>query len=224
MISHIRSHTGEKGSDFITNFAFVPPPPPQIKEVLNQHVQVRDQQAARIERPLDSQTSSEFLDARLPEIGGEIMEREVLERSRRRPEESAAGEPANIDSVSFLASLNPSLRQAVLMDQDDDFLRTLPSHMIAEADVYRDRDEVNASRPPTSRNPTAFVSDQGLPATVVIGPARNATGMSQYPDCKVKAFVWPTVQTNGRSETTFTYPYVGEAVCVYDVWEEVFEE
>ena len=189
LISHIRSHTGEKGSDFITNFAFVLPPPPQIKEVLNQHV--RDQQAARIERPLDSQTSSEFLDARPPEIGDEIMEREVLERSRRRPEESAAGEPANIDSVSFLASLNPSLRQAVLMDQDDDFLRTLPSHMIAEADVYRDRDEVNASRPPTIRNPTALVSDQGLPATAVVGPAPNAAGRSQYPDCKVKAFFCP---------------------------------
>ena len=41
--------------------------------------------------------------------------------------EGAAGEPA----------LNPSLRpsQAVLIDQDDDFLRSLPSHMIAEAGV-----------------------------------------------------------------------------------------
>ena len=84
--------------------------------------------------------------------------------------ESAAGEPAVIDPVSFLANLNPSLRpsQAVLIDQEDDFLRTLPSHMIAEAGVYSD--EVHARRFPTSRNPTAFAAEQGLPAT----------GISQY--------------------------------------------
>jgi hypothetical protein len=39
LISHIRSHTGEKGSDFITkfitNFSFAPPSPPQIKSVFD---------------------------------------------------------------------------------------------------------------------------------------------------------------------------------------------
>ena len=134
------------------------------EEVLNQHV--RDQQAARVERPPDSQISSEFLDALPPEIRAEIIQQEALERSRRRPEESAArvsaaGEPADIDPASFIASLDPSLRQAVLMDQDDGFIQTLPSHMIAEAGVYRD--EVQARRPPTSRNPTRVVP-AGTPA------------------------------------------------------------
>ena len=127
------------------------------EEVLNQHV--RDQQAARVERPPDSQISSEFLDALPPEIRAEIIQQEALERSRRRPEESArvpaAGEPADIDPASFIASLDPTLRQAVLMDQDDGFIQTLPSHMIAEAGVYRD--EVQARRPPASRNPTRAV-------------------------------------------------------------------
>ena len=138
------------------------------EEVLNQHV--RDQQAARVERPPDSQISTEFLDALPPEIRAEIIQQEALERSRRRPEESAArvsasGEPADIDPASFIASLDPSLRQAVLMDQDDGFIQTLPSHMIAEAGVYRD--EVHARRPPTSRNPT-----RGVPAGT---PARKYT-------------------------------------------------
>ena len=124
------------------------------EEVLNQHV--RDQQAARVEQPPDSQISSEFLDALPPEIRAEIIQQEALERTRRRPEESAsrvpvAGEPADIDPASFIASLDPSLRQAVLMDQDDGFIQTLPSHMIAEAGVYRD--EVQGRRPPASRNP-----------------------------------------------------------------------
>ena len=136
------------------------------EEVLNQHV--RDQQAARVERPPDSQISSEFLDALPPEIRAEIIQQEALERSRRRPEESAVrvsatGEPADIDPASFIASLDPTLRQAVLMDQDDGFIQTLPSHMIAEAGVYRD--EVQARRPPASRNPT-----RGVPAGT---PARK---------------------------------------------------
>ena len=125
------------------------------EEVLNQHVQ--DQQAVRVERPPDSQISSEFLDALLPEIRAEIIQQEALERACHRPEESAArvsaaGEPADIDLASFIASLDPSLRQAVLMDQDDGFIQTLPLHMIAKAGVYRD--EVHACRPPTSHNPT----------------------------------------------------------------------
>ena len=82
--------------------------------------------------------------------------------------EGADGEPANIDPVSFLASLDPSLRQAVLMGQDEIFLRTLPPYMIAEAGVYRN--EVHARRLPTSLNPTVFAAEQGLPAT----------GVSQY--------------------------------------------
>ena len=116
------------------------------EEVLNQHV--RDQQAARVEP--DSQISSEFLDALPPEIRAEIIQ-DSLERDRRRTEESAArlrvsatGEPADVDPASFIASLDPSLRQAVLMDQDDGFIQTLSSHMIAEAGVYRD--EMQARR------------------------------------------------------------------------------
>ncbi|KAF9475538.1 hypothetical protein BDN70DRAFT_996350 [Pholiota conissans] len=109
------------------------------EEVLNQHV--RDQQAARIERPPDSQISSEFLDALPPEIRAEIIQQEAMERARRRNEDAARGpsrEAAEIDPASFIASLDPTLRQAVLMDQDDGFIQSLPSHMMAEAGAYRD--------------------------------------------------------------------------------------
>lgn len=123
------------------------------EEVLNQHV--RDQQASRVERPPDSQISSEFLDALPPDIRAEIIQQEAMERTRRRTDETTARPPvreaAEIDAASFIASLDPSLRQAVLLDQDDTFLRTLPSHMIAEAGVYRD--ELQARRTHTSRNP-----------------------------------------------------------------------
>ncbi|KAJ6625623.1 hypothetical protein B0H10DRAFT_1782772 [Mycena sp. CBHHK59/15] len=109
------------------------------EEVLNQHV--RDQRASRIERPPDSQISSEFLDALPAEIRAEIIQQEAIERARRRADAASGaptGAPAEIDPASFIATLDPNLRQAVLLDQDDDFIQTLPSHMIAEAGAYRE--------------------------------------------------------------------------------------
>ena len=123
------------------------------EEVLNQHV--RDRQASRVERPPDSLISAEFLDALPPDIRAEIIQQEAMERTRRQTEETASRPPirapAEIDAASFIASLDPSLRQAVLLDQDDNFLQTLPPHMIAEAGVYRD--EAHARHNHSSRNP-----------------------------------------------------------------------
>ncbi|KAF9029021.1 hypothetical protein BDZ89DRAFT_1101623 [Hymenopellis radicata] len=109
------------------------------EEVLNQHI--RDQRAARVERPPDSHISAEFLDALPPELRAEIIQQEAIERSQRRrdnPPADAAPGPTEIDPASFIASLDPNLRQAILLDQDDGFIQTLPSHMIAEAGAYRE--------------------------------------------------------------------------------------
>ncbi|KAF9447492.1 hypothetical protein P691DRAFT_776106 [Macrolepiota fuliginosa MF-IS2] len=104
------------------------------EEVLNQHV--RDQRAATVERPADSQISAEFLDALPPEIRAEIIQQEAMERARQRAEESAVAQPTqatDIDPTSFIASLDPTLRQTVLMEQNEGFLQNLPSHILAEA-------------------------------------------------------------------------------------------
>ncbi|KAI9449410.1 hypothetical protein BJY52DRAFT_1215929 [Lactarius psammicola] len=86
------------------------------EEVVNQHI--RDQQAARMERPSDSQISAEFLDALPPEIRAEILHQERIEQARRRAEETTtaptAGDPptaVEMDPASFIASLDPQLRQ-----------------------------------------------------------------------------------------------------------------
>ena len=67
------------------------------EEVLNQHI--RDQRAARIERPADSQISDEFLDALPPEIRAEIIQQEAIERARRRTEELARSATAAAAAV-----------------------------------------------------------------------------------------------------------------------------
>ena len=124
------------------------------EEVVNQHI--RDQKAARMERPPDSQISAEFLDALPPEIRAEILHQERIEQARRRAEERATAAtagtgaeaeagavpvaaPVDMDPASFIASLDPQLRQDVLMDQDEGFIQTLPSHIIAEAGSFRER-------------------------------------------------------------------------------------
>lgn len=137
------------------------------EEVINQHV--RDQRASRVERPPDSQISSEFLDALPPEIRAEIIQQERIEQARRRAAQTAptgqgqSGVPADIDPASFIASLDPQLRQVVLLDQDDGFLQSLPSHMIAEAGVYREgqprRHIAYRSNPPL---PHGITTAQGL--------------------------------------------------------------
>lgn len=111
------------------------------EEVINQHV--RDQRAARVERPADSQISPEFLDALPPEIRAELIQQERLEQARQTQptatsDDAAPGAAADIDPASFIASLDPHLRQVVLLDSDEGLLQTLPSYMIAEAGVYRE--------------------------------------------------------------------------------------
>lgn len=113
------------------------------EEVLNQHL--REMRASRDEPPADSQINTEFLDALPPEIRAEILREERLERSRRERQQNtgdearnvALGGPTDIDAADFIASLDPQLRQVVLLDSDDGILQTLPSHIVAEAGMYR---------------------------------------------------------------------------------------
>ena len=124
------------------------------EEVLNQHV--RDQRAASVQRPDDSQISPEFLDALPPELRAELIQQETIERARQRVQQAtnvdAAGAPAEMDPADFIASLDPQLRQVVLMDSDDVFIQSLPPHMLAEAGIFRDQ---LAARAPPAAAPAA---------------------------------------------------------------------
>ncbi|KAH9894888.1 hypothetical protein C8Q73DRAFT_645187 [Cubamyces lactineus] len=121
------------------------------EEVLNQHV--RETRAAQVERPADSQISAEFLDALPPDIRAEIIQQEAVERAQRARVEQAATQPTgtgvDIDPATFIASLDPQLRQVVLMDSDDVFIQSLPSHMVAEANIHREHAH---GRPPRARH------------------------------------------------------------------------
>jgi E3 ubiquitin-protein ligase HUWE1 len=137
------------------------------EEVINQHL--RERRAAQpVVRPAESQISPEFLEALPPEIRAELLlqEQDALERARRERAQASEQQPAqsgpsDMDSASFLATLDPQLRQAVLMDQDEGFLQTLPASLIAEASALLsetlNRHEVSRAQPiqdgPSSSSP-----------------------------------------------------------------------
>ena len=111
------------------------------EEVLMQQLaQHRSEAAAAGEEPTG--ISVEFLEALPPEIREELLQQEAQDRRRREREENRRRAAANggptsraeeMDPADFLASLDPHLRQAVLMEQDDEVLAQLPEAIAAEA-------------------------------------------------------------------------------------------
>lgn len=119
--------------------------PEELREevLMSQVALQRSEAAAAGQEPTD--ISREFLEALPPDIREELLQQEAQDRrrrereeNRRRAAETGTGPPAaaraeEMDTASFLASLDPNLRQAVLMEQDDDMLAQLPPGIAAEA-------------------------------------------------------------------------------------------
>jgi E3 ubiquitin-protein ligase HUWE1 len=120
------------------------------------------------------QISSEFLDALPPDICAEILQQERAEQARRHVEDAnQAGNvvaPAEIDNADFIASLDPQLLEVVLLDQDDSFIRTLPSHMIAEAQGYWEgshRHHCHRTNIPPAYGPTTITRPLYVPCDTI---------------------------------------------------------
>lgn len=117
--------------------------PEDIREevLMSQLAIQRSQAAASGEEPTD--ISREFLEALPDEIREELLQQEAQDRRRRERVEAqraqrasgGAGPPRaeDMDPASFLASLDPTLRQHVLMEQDEEMLANLPAEIAAEA-------------------------------------------------------------------------------------------
>ena len=111
------------------------------QEVLMSQIAIQRSQAAEAGQP-PTEISGEFLEALPPEIREELLQQEAADRRRRERQEAqrqaaaaGGGGPSaeDMDPASFLASLDPTLRQHVLMEQDEDMLAHLPAEIAAEA-------------------------------------------------------------------------------------------
>jgi E3 ubiquitin-protein ligase HUWE1 len=103
-----------------------------------------------------SEISREFLDALPPEIQAELLASEARDRRQREQQEARrqsraqgapVAQPQDMDQVDFLATLDPGLRQTVLMEQDPDMLNLLPEELQREArELLGDRPRHRAPR------------------------------------------------------------------------------
>jgi E3 ubiquitin-protein ligase HUWE1 len=115
--------------------------PEDIREevIMQQLAEQRSQAVASGEEP--TEISQEFLEALPAEIREEILQQEAAARRRRerdsaRRQATSTGAPVHaeeMDPASFMATLDPSLRQAVLADQPDEILATLGPEFLSEA-------------------------------------------------------------------------------------------
>ena len=117
--------------------------PEELREevIMQQLAEQRSQAAAAGEEP--SEINTEFLDALPPEIRDELLQQEAADRRRRERENArrqagtgsaaAAAHPEEMDPASFLATLDPTLRSAVLAEQPEELLATLGPEFVSEA-------------------------------------------------------------------------------------------
>ncbi|KAI2790542.1 hypothetical protein POX_d06059 [Penicillium oxalicum] len=115
--------------------------PEELREevIMQQLAEQRSQAAAAGEEP--TEINQEFLEALPAEIREELLQQEAADRRRRerdtaRRQATTSGNAPraeDMDAASFLATLDPSLRQAVLADQPEDVLASLGPEYISEA-------------------------------------------------------------------------------------------
>ncbi|KAL9060620.1 MAG: hypothetical protein Q9162_000571 [Coniocarpon cinnabarinum] len=133
--------------------------PEELREevIMQQAAEQRSTQPAPQEGQEPSTIDSEFLDALPADIRDEILQQEAADRRRREREEArrqaresgAPAQPEEIDPASLIASLDPSLRQQVLMESDEDMLAALPPEIQAEARALGGHRRRGAVPPPT---------------------------------------------------------------------------
>lgn len=113
------------------------------EEVIMSQVNERSTQARQRNEP-PSEISREFLDALPPDIQAEILASEARDRrarehaEARRQRSAQAGnaqapQPQEMDQADFFATLDPALRQQVLMEQDENVLELLPEEFQRQA-------------------------------------------------------------------------------------------
>ncbi|GAA5961735.1 hypothetical protein JCM21900_000844 [Sporobolomyces salmonicolor] len=150
------------------------------EEVLSQHF--RETRSSGPPPAVPSHINSEFLDALPPDLRAEVLRQEAAEQRRQEAAARAAGgesrqapEPGaadEMDPASFLATLDPQLRSAVLLEQDNDFVSGLPSNLMGEGSALRVLPRDAARR--TGAGPAGAIAARA-PAAGPSGTAKKPT-------------------------------------------------
>ncbi|KEQ69691.1 hypothetical protein M436DRAFT_55096 [Aureobasidium namibiae CBS 147.97] len=113
-----------------------------MQQFQEQRSQERTQDTTTGQPSRSSEINREFLDALPPDIQAELLASEAADRRRRERDEqrrraaasgNALPQAGDMDMADFFATLNPALRQQVLMDADAPTLANMPAEFQAEA-------------------------------------------------------------------------------------------
>ncbi|KAF0392672.1 E3 ubiquitin-protein ligase HUWE1 [Gigaspora margarita] len=126
------------------------------EEVLNQHLPPERRNRPPVTSGAGDAISSEFLAALPDDLREEIIQQEeALEQERIIRQRTSEPAAAEMDTASFFASLDPQLRQTVLLEQDEMVLASLPPAIVAEANALRERASRRYTNAVRSRTLTA---------------------------------------------------------------------
>nr|XP_043618820.1 E3 ubiquitin-protein ligase UPL1 [Erigeron canadensis] len=101
----------------------------------------------------------EFLAALPPDIQAEVLSQQRAQRIARQAE----GQPVDMDNASIIATLPADLRHEVLLTSSESVISALPSQMIAEAQMLRDR----------------FMSNYQARSSHILNNQRNGSGFDR---------------------------------------------
>ncbi|XP_072964095.1 E3 ubiquitin-protein ligase UPL1-like isoform X2 [Typha angustifolia] len=88
--------------------------------------------------PTVEEIDPEFLAALPPDIQAEVLAQQRAQRTIRS--QQAEGQPVDMDNASIIATFPPDLREEVLLTSSEAVLSALPSALLAEAQMLRDRE------------------------------------------------------------------------------------
>ena len=128
-------------TDLAIDAEFLQELPEEIREevIMQQYAEQRHQAQEQGQAP--SEINPDFLDALPPEIRDELLQQEAAERRRRERETArrrttevgGTARAEEMDTDSFMASLDPSLRRSILADQPEEIIAGLAPEFAAEA-------------------------------------------------------------------------------------------
>lgn len=115
----------------------------EISQARLDHLRQSPQVAPQAQAAEPAEIDAVVLEALPPEIREEVLQEEAARQRSQAPPAPPEGTrtaPSNeMDNASFIASLDPMLREEVLLSAPEEVLRTLPAELVAEAQLLRDR-------------------------------------------------------------------------------------
>ncbi|KAF8094776.1 hypothetical protein N665_0353s0007 [Sinapis alba] len=125
---------GEPGANSIDP-TFLDALPEDLRAEVLASQQVQSVQPPTYEPPAADDIDPEFLAALPPDIQSEVL---AQQRAQRMVQQSQ-GQPVDMDNASIIATLPADLREEVLLTSSEAVLAALPSPLLAEARMLRDR-------------------------------------------------------------------------------------